>query len=81
MGMDGVVRGAVVNGGIIVWLMTRHGLRGAFLVDQRTVPGGRGRSICRGGLDGLGVLGDKTGIDRGDEPAHSQGSSTPISEE
>lgn len=77
----GIVRGSVVNGRLIIRLVTGHCLRGALLVDQRAVPVGRGGSIGRAGLQVLGDIGDEADIDRCGKPSHTETSSASNSEE
>lgn len=50
--MLGYTRGAVINGSIVVWLVTSHCLRRALLVDQGAVLARSGGSFGWGGLDG-----------------------------
>ena len=79
-----VVRGAVVNGGLIIRLVTGHSLGGGLLGDQGAVLGRRGGSIRSGGLHGRNSLGgvrEETGIDRRRKSADPKASSTPDSEE
>lgn len=77
------VRGAVVNGSVIVWLVTGHSLRGTLPVDQGAARVSRGGSLGRGGLHGrnaLGAIGDETCIDGRSNPASAKGGGTPNSE-
>lgn len=80
-----VVRGAVVNGGLIIRLVTGHGLGGGLLGEQGAVLGRRGGSIRSAGLHGRialeGIAGDETGIDRHSESGGPKASSTPNSEQ
>ena len=78
------VRGAVVNGGLIIRLVTGHSLGWRLLVDQGAVLVRCGGSIRGAGLHGgitLGNIGDEAGIDRRRESADPKASSTPNSEE
>jgi hypothetical protein len=79
------VRGAVVNGGLIIRLVTGHSLGGSLLGDQGAVLRRRGGSIRGGGLHGRnalgGIDGDETGIDRRSKSADPKASSTPNSEQ
>lgn len=80
--MRGIVRGAVVNGCLIVRLVTGHCLRGALLVDQRAVLVGRGGSIGWAGLHvSLGDVGKEADIDRCGKPSRTEASSASNSEE
>ena len=82
--MRGHVRGTVVNGGIVIRLVTGHGFRRALLVDQGAVLGRRGGSIGRGGLDCRSTLdraGVETGIDRGNQASRPETSRASNSEE
>jgi hypothetical protein len=76
------VRGAMVNRGLIVRLVTSHSLGGRLLVDQGAILVRRGGSIRGGGLHGtsLGNIGDEAGIDRRGESANPKASGTPNSE-
>lgn len=82
---SGPLRGAVVNGSLIVWLVTGHRLRRGLLVDQRTLLGrdsGRSGGTC---LDRR-ITGDtrdvrsKTDIDGGDNPARPEAGSASCSD-
>lgn len=79
------VRGAVVNGGFIIRLVTGHSLGWRLLVDQRAVLVRRAGSIRSAGLDGgiaLGKVGrDEAGIDGCSNPADPKASGTSNSEE
>lgn len=80
-----VVRGAVVNGGLIIWLVTGHSLGGSLLGDQGAALRRRSGSIRGGRLHGRsalrGIDGDETGIDRRRKSADPKASRTPNSEQ
>lgn len=82
--MQGGVRGAVVNGSLIVGVVTCHCIRRALLVDQGAAMMSPGGSLSRVGLDGRSALGDiggEAGIDGSDETGRPEASSTSNSEE
>lgn len=67
----------MVDSGLIVRLMTGHGLCWSLLADQSAVLVGRVGSIRRAGAHlALGHAGDKAGIDRGEHSSRTKASST-----
>lgn len=78
------IRGAVVNGGIVVGLMMSHCLSRALLADQGAAGIGRGRRLGRVRLDGRSTpagVGGKAGIEGSDQASRPEASSTSNSEE
>lgn len=74
----------MINGGIVIGLVTGHCLSRALLADQRAAGVGRGRRLGRVGLDGrrpLHAVGGKAGIDGSDQTGRPEASSTSNSEE
>jgi len=78
---QGTIRGAVVNGGFVVRLVTSHCLSRALVADQGAARMGRCRSLGRVGLDARSKLGDKADIDGSDQASRPETSSTSNSEE
>ena len=72
----------MVNGGLIIRLVTGHCLRGTLLVDQRAVLVRRGGRVGWAGLDvSLGGTGEVAGIDRCGKPSRTEASGASNSEE
>ena len=67
-----ISRSSVVNGGLVIGLVTGHCLRRTLLADQCAVFVRDGRGISRAGLDGAVGGRHKTGIDRSGEPASAE---------
>lgn len=82
---SGPLRGAVVNGSLIVWLVTGHRLSRSLLVDQRTLFGrdsrcGRGTRLDRRITGDTRYVRSKTDIDGGDNPARPETGSASCSD-